>query len=141
MEGKKQDSIQSARGWRVNILPGVNLALHLQGLAKVEKDSTMSNQAYNVVVAQLTTATKGKNAKGTSKITFRGKLTVGGREIERTVIAQGAAADLIASAVRKGTEHKLRVLFERAPANEDGSKGGEFLTVVGLPREKTAKAA
>ena len=101
----------------------------------------MSNKAYNVVLTQTTTANKGKNAKGTAKITFRAKGTVGGREIERTVVAQGAAADLIKGMVRKGAELSLRVLFERAPANEDGSKGGEFLTVVGLPREKTAKAA
>jgi hypothetical protein len=98
----------------------------------------MTARAYNIVATQLTTAKKGKNAKGTSKITFRAKATVGGREIERTVVAQGAAADLISGMVRKGSELKLRVLFERAPANDDGSKGGEFLTVVGLPREKKA---
>jgi hypothetical protein len=102
----------------------------------------MQTKAYNVVATQLTTASKGKNANGKSKITFRAKLTVGkgdkAREIERTVVAQGAAADLISGMVRKGSELKLRVLFERAPANDDGSKGGEFLTVVGLPLEKKA---
>lgn len=102
----------------------------------------MSTKAYNVVVKQITTASKGKNVKGTSKITFRGQLTVGkgdkARLIERTVVAQGAAADLIASKLRKGNELPLRVLFERAPANDDGSKGGEFLTVVGEPRAKKA---
>ena len=102
----------------------------------------MSTKAYNVVATQLTTASKGTNSKGTAKITFRAKLIVGkgdkAREIERTVVAQGAAAELIRGMVRKGNELKLRVLFERAPANDDGSKGGEYLTVVGLP---TAKAA
>ena len=98
----------------------------------------MTDRAYNLTLTQITTASKGKNAKGTPKITFRAKGTVGGREIERTVVAQGAAADLIKGMVRKGAELSLRVLFERAPANEDGSKGGEFLTVVGLPRAKAA---
>jgi hypothetical protein len=114
----------------------------MRGPAEVEKVNTMTAKAYNIVATQLTTANKGKNAKGTSKITFRAKLTVGkgdkAREIERTVVAQGAAADLISKMVRKGAELPLRVLFERAPANEDGSKGGEFLTVVGLPRAKAA---
>lgn len=61
-----------------------------------------------------------------------------GREIERTVVAQGAAADAIASMVKKGASLSLRCLFERAPANEDGSQGGEYLTVVGLPRAAAA---
>lgn len=101
----------------------------------------MSDKAYNVTATQLTTASKGKNVKGTKKITFRAALTVGGRAIERTVIAQGAAADLISGMLRKGSELSLRVLFERAPANENGKRGGEYLTVVGLPAPKVAKAA
>ena len=91
-------------------------------------------RAYNVALTQTTTASKGVNAKGTSKITFRAKGTVGGREIERTVVAQGAAAELIRGMVRKGAALNLRVLFDRAPANEDGSKGGEYLSVVALPK-------
>lgn len=98
----------------------------------------MNARAYNLTLTQLTTASKGTNAKGTAKITFRAKGTVGKREVERTVVAQGAAADLIKGMVRKGATLELRCLFERAPANEDGSKGGEFLTVVGLPRAKAA---
>lgn len=98
----------------------------------------MSNKAYNLALTQLTTASKGKNSKGTEKITFRAKGTIGGREVERTVVAQGAAAELISGMVRKGATMDLRVLFDRAPANEDGTRGGEFLTVVGLPRAKAA---
>lgn len=98
----------------------------------------MTNRAYNIVATQLTTASKGVNAKGTEKITFRAKLTVAGREVERTIVAQGAAADLIKNIVRKGRQMKLRVLFETAPANDGAKRGGQFLTVVGLPREKQA---
>ena len=100
----------------------------------------MTNKAYNLEITQLTTADKAVNAKGTAKITFRGKLTVGKnkREIERTVVAQGKAAEQIRGMMRKGSVLNLRCMFETAPANEDGSKGGEFLTVVDLPRAKAA---
>ena len=94
----------------------------------------MSNKGYNVTVNQLTTAKKGTNANGKAKISFRGKMTVGGREVERTFLAQGAAADLISGMVRKGAELALRVIFERAPANDQGGRGGEYCSVVGLPR-------
>ena len=96
----------------------------------------MTNRAYNLAITQLTTASKGVTATGKTKITFRGKTTVAGREIERTVVAQGAAAELLDGKLRKGNSIDLRVLFERAPANEDGKRGGEFMTVVALPRAK-----
>lgn len=98
----------------------------------------MTNKAYNVVASQLTSAVKAKNVNGKDKVTFRAKLTVGGREIERTVVAQGAAADLLKGKLRKGSDVALRVMFETAPANDGGKRGGQFLTVVGLPREKRA---
>ena len=98
----------------------------------------MNARAYNLALTQLTTASKGVNAKGTAKITFRAKGTIGGREVERTVVAQGASADLIKGMLRKGGTMSLRCLLERAPANENGKRGGEFLTVVGLPLPKKA---
>jgi hypothetical protein len=98
-------------------------------------------KAYNVTVTQITDAVVGQNANGKGKITFRAKGTIGKREIERTVVAQGAAATLIEGIIGKGNELKLRVLFDRAPANEDGKQGGEFLTVVGLPLPPKQKAA
>ena len=100
--------------------------------------STSKNRAYNFSVTQLTTASKTPAANGTDKITFRGSLTLKGQTRERTIVAQGKAAALIAGNMRKGNVHDLRVLFDRAPANEDGSPGGEFLTVVALPRAKAA---
>ncbi len=94
----------------------------------------MSNKAYNIAMTQLTTAKKATNANGKAKITFRGKALVRGREVERTVVAQGAAAEQLTGMLKKGAALNLRCLFERAPANEDGSQGGEYLTVVGLPK-------
>lgn len=97
-----------------------------------------AGKAYNVKVTQLSTAAKSQNSTGKSKITFRGSLVINGKTIERTVLAQGAAADAIASGLRKGTEQSLRVLFSQAPDNDDGSQGGQFLTVVGVPRAAAA---
>ena len=103
--------------------------------------SNSNGKAYNVTVTQITEANVGTNSNDKSKITFRAKGTIGGREVERTVVAQGAAADLISDMLGMGNELKLRCLFSRAPANEDGKKGGEFLTVVGLPLPPKQKAA
>ena len=97
----------------------------------------MSNKAYNVTALPLATAIKSVTSTGTDQIKFRASMTVGGREIERTVIAQGASAALIKGKIRKGTPIALRCVFERAPANDNG-KGGEFLVVVGLPLAKKA---
>ncbi len=93
--------------------------------------------AYNFTVRQLTTAERSVISTGTDQVKFRGKLTVGGREIERTIVAQGDAAALLKGKLRKGQDIDLRVIFNRAPANDNG-KGGEFLTVVALPKPKKA---
>ena len=95
-------------------------------------------KAYNVSVTQLNTAERSKTASGKTKIKFRGSLTIKGETKERTVVAQGAAAELITANMRKGNVHDLRVLFETAPANDEGGRGGSFLTVVALPRAKAA---
>jgi hypothetical protein len=98
-------------------------------------------KAYNVTVTQITDANVGKNSNDKSKVTFRAKGKIGGRDVERTVVAQGAAADLIMGKLGMGNELKLRVLFSRAPSNDDGQRGGEFLTVVGEPLPPKQKAA
>lgn len=99
-----------------------------------------TKQGYNLIVSQLTQEVVATNANDKLKITFRGKTTVGKRTIERTFVAQGVAAEQIQAMVGKGNELKLRCIFERAPANDNG-KGGEFLTVVGLPLPPKKKAA
>ena len=101
----------------------------------------MANRAYNMTIKQITTATRSTTASGKDQIKFTGELTLRGETRQRTVVAQGKAAELITGMVRKGNSMDLRVLFERAPANEDGKRGGEFLSVVGLPQPKQQKAA
>ena len=98
----------------------------------------MSKKAYNFTVKQITTAERSTIANGTSQIKFRGELTLRGETRTRTVVAQGKAAELISGMVRKNATMDLRVLFERAPSTEEGQRGGEFLSVVGLPEAKKA---
>lgn len=98
----------------------------------------MSNKAYNLELTPVATAKKSKTATGKDMIKFRATATVRGRLVERTVVAQGAAAAMIKGMVRKGTAVAMRVLIENAPANEEGKRGGEFFTVVGLPVAKAA---
>ncbi len=80
-------------------------------------------------------------AAGTKKIKFRGTLTLRGKERERTVVAQGKAAEAIEGKIVAGEAISLRVLFDNAPSSEEGKKGAEFLTVLGIPLPPKAKAA
>ena len=98
----------------------------------------MQKKAYNFTVKQLNTAERSTTASGKSQIKFRGELTLRGETRERTIVAQGAAADLISGMVRKGTSMDLRMVFDNAPSSEEGKRGGEFLSVVGLPKAKKA---
>ena len=100
----------------------------------------MSKKAYNFTVKQITTAERSTIANGTSKIKFRGELTLRGETRTRTIVAQGKAAELISSMVRKGNSMDLRMVFENAPSTEEGKRGGEFLSVVGLPQPKQKAA-
>lgn len=105
-------------------------------------DTNTSKRGYNLTLTQTTAAVVGQNTNGKTKITFKGKTMVGGREIERTVLAQGAAADEIANDVGEvGTEIALRVLFERVPSQVEGQRGGEYLAVIGKPLPPKQKAA
>lgn len=101
----------------------------------------MSQKAYNFTVKQTDTAVRSQTSKGTQQIKFRGELTLRGQTRTRTIVAQGKAAELISGMVRKGNSMDLRCVFERAPGTEEGKQGGEFLSVVGLPKAKEAKAA
>ena len=101
----------------------------------------MNARAYNFAVTQTTDAVRTTTASGKAQIKFTGELTLRGETRSRTVVAQGKSAELIENMIGKGNEMNLRVLFERAPANDDGARGGEFLSVVGLPRAKKEAAA
>lgn len=94
--------------------------------------------AYNLKIRQTTEAVRSVTASGTDQIKFRGEVMIRGQLRTRTVVAQGKAAALIDSMVGEGNELSLRGLFDRAPANEEGTRGGEFISVVGIPRAKAA---
>lgn len=98
----------------------------------------MSNRAYNLTVKQTTTAERSTTASGTNQVKFRAELTLRGKTRTRTVVAQGKAAEAINGLLRKGNSFAVRALFERAPSNDEGKQGGEFLSVVGLPEAKKA---
>ena len=98
----------------------------------------MSTKAYNVTVKQTETAVRSVTASGTAQVKFRGEAMIRGELRTRTVVAQGKAAALIEGMVGEGNELSLRGLFDRAPANEGGDRGGEFISVVGIPQARQA---
>jgi hypothetical protein len=78
---------------------------------------------------------------GTKKIKFRATMKLRGQDRERTVVAMGKSAEAIEGMIEAGKEVSLRVLFDRAPSQEEGKKGAEYLTVLGIPLPPKAKAA
>lgn len=72
---------------------------------------------------------------GKRQLTFRADVrTKGGRTFERTVIAKGRAHDALVGVVRTGEQIRVRGLYERVPANDEGRKGEEIITAICLPR-------
>lgn len=102
------------------------------------EQTNAAGKGYNISITPLGDIDTTPNAKGTAKIKFRGKFTTRGKDRERTVVAQGKAADAIRDVLVAGTPVALRVLFENAPSEEEGKKGGEYLSVLGLPLSKAA---
>lgn len=102
--------------------------------------TTETAKAYNISITPLSIVDD-KNVKGTRKISGRATFLRSGKSYERTFIAQGKAADAVAGALVVGTPVTIRTLFDRAPANDEGKKGGEFLTLIAMPLPPKAKAA
>lgn len=100
-----------------------------------------SKQAYNLTLTPLGEIDTTPTLSGTKKMKFRASYVTKGKTVERTVVAQGKAADKIDGIVKTGEPVALRCIFDRAPANDDGKPGGEFLTVVAIPLPPKAKAA
>ena len=98
--------------------------------------SNGSTKAYNldVNVQSVTTST---TTTGTPMLRAKVGLKLRGRDVTRTLIAQGKAFEAVKDAIVEGANTKVRALFARVQ-NEDGSEGGEFLTAVGLPLAKAA---
>lgn len=96
----------------------------------------MNNRAYNLALA-VQESTETTTATGKPMIRAKVGLTLRGRETTRTLVAMGAAADAIRDTLVVGETVKIRCLFDQVEG-EDGEKGGQFLTAVGLPRETAA---
>lgn len=97
-------------------------------------------KGYNIAVTVIGTIDTTPTVKGTKKIKFRGSFNRQGKTVERTVVAQGAAADAIEAVITAGATATLRVIFDSVPG-DDGKPAGQFLTVLGLPLPPKAKAA
>ncbi len=80
-------------------------------------------------------------ASGTKKTKFRATFEQRGKTVERTVVAMGKAAEAIEGKIVEGEAVAIRCLFDRAPAQEEGKRGAEYLTVLGLPLPPKQKAA
>lgn len=94
-------------------------------------------KGYTVAMTVVTAPEASVIATGTDQVKFRAKMTLRGRETERTVLAQGKSAALVRDLV-VGNDVTLRVSFEEAPAQEEGQRGGQFLAVLGVPTKKAA---
>lgn len=94
-------------------------------------------KAYNLKLTPMGEIDTTPTAKGTPKKRFTAFYVSKGKTFTRTVIAQGKAAREIEGMVEEGKPVMLRCLFNRAPANDDGSKGGEYLAVVAVPKTQT----
>lgn len=96
-----------------------------------------AEKGYNIKMTPVSAPESSTIATGTAQVKFRAKMTLRGKEVERTVMAQGKSVEFV-DGVEVGNEVTLRCLFEEAPAVEEGKRGGQFLTVVGKPRAKAA---
>lgn len=101
-------------------------------------EATKTRMGYNVTITPLTVVA-GKNVKGTEKITGRATVKkADGSTLERTFVAQGAAAAAVGAVLKVGETVTVRAFYDRAPANDQGKRGGEYLTLLALPKAKAA---
>lgn len=90
---------------------------------------------YNIEVTPLGSITATPTAAGTPKLTFRAEVKAkGGRTLERTIVAKGRAHDALAAVLKEGRPVVIRGFYDRLPANDDGSRGAEYITAIGLPK-------
>lgn len=98
----------------------------------------MSKPAYNLNLSVQETS-ETTTSTGKPKIVSKVGLTLRGRQVTRTMVAMGAAADAVRDVMVPGETVRVRCLFDQVEG-EDGAKGGQFLTAIGLPRETAAAA-
>lgn len=98
----------------------------------------MERKFYN---AEFTPAviTKKTDAKGREYFTCRGTIArKDGEVIERTVKLEGKNAPSIRRTMKKGRQIALRGYYDRAPAQGDATRGGEFFVAICRPVAKAA---
>lgn len=95
-------------------------------------------KAYTITLTPKGEIDTTPNSAGTPKMRFRATYTAQGQQKERTVLAQGKAVEAVKDMIKVGEPVALRVIFDNAPANDEGKKGGEYLTVLGAPLPKAA---
>lgn len=96
--------------------------------------TTVRGYNMNVTVNEVSESV---NTNGTAIIRAKVGVTLRGKAVVRTLIAQGKAANDVRAALVQGATTKIRCLIDHVPT-EDGKRGGQFLTAIGMP---TAAAA
>jgi len=103
--------------------------------------TSTGGKGYNLTITPKTEIDTTPTANNTKKTKFRGTYVSKGKVVERTIVAQGKAAELIEGLIKVGEPVALRCVFNRAPANDEGKRGGEYVSVVALPLPPKQKAA
>lgn len=78
-----------------------------------------------------------KDTRGAPYLKIRATVTIRGKQVERTIKAEGKARDALLPVLAVGTTTTIRGGFEKVAANEDGSRA-EYIVAFGLPAEKKA---
>ena len=95
-----------------------------------------SARGYNMNVS-VNEVSETTNSNGTALIRAKVGVTIRGKAVVRTLIAQGKAANDVREALVQGATTKIRCLIDHVPT-EEGKRGGQFLTAIGLPIAKAA---
>ena len=97
-------------------------------------NSNTGGRGYNLKVTPSAVEVK-TDSRGKEFIRASVALKIRGRDATRTLIAQGKAMDAVQAVLVEGQEASIRCLFQNY-LNDDGEKGGEYLTAIGLPMSK-----
>jgi hypothetical protein len=87
------------------------------------------------------TSPKGEGAEPTAYSRISANVTRGGKTAPATVMAFGAVNAALEGKLAVGQELRVRVAFDRAPAQGDAKRGGQCMRIVGLVEEKVEQAA
>lgn len=91
---------------------------------------------HTITLTPITPIEANTTDAGTPRLTFRAQVRAkGGRTLERTVVATGRAHDALAGMLRTGEQIRVRGFYDRAPANDEGRRGEEYITAICLPRK------